>query len=295
MSNHENIRPNNNIVVIGNGYLGQAYMRALHYLGHSPFMFSREWIDYSDPQVLGLALRCIQGGIGYIINAAGFTGHTIDECEKRKQECYDANVKLPRILAEVAKSRRATLIHISSGCLFTGAGPFSEEDKPNNLTPWYTQCKFFAEEEIRLSEARHFIFRIRMPFSWSQSMRNWLNKLSFYQKILDGQNSVTFLDEFCMRSWQVAEKAKPGIYHAAYPTPVSTLAVAKMLFDAKLKRVPPEPYDPKEFIRWHVPRSSAVLDCSKFEQAYGSKFGDPECALRWCIDKMREEGATCPS
>jgi dTDP-4-dehydrorhamnose reductase len=281
-------------LILGTGYVAGAYMRSLNFLGLCPMALSRAWVDYTDPDELKSFLGIFRPQL--LINAAGYTGVTIDDCERNKDACYLANVALPRNAGLICKELGISVIHISSGCIFTGPGPFKEDDKPNNLTPFYTRCKADAERELADTRAMAWVFRIRMPFNHLMHPRNWLTKLSTYDRILDGLNSVTFLDEFAMRSYQLVQKAEPGIYHAAYSTPVSTAAVARMLFDAGLRKKHVASFDPRDFISaGHVPRSEAILDCSKFESAYGTTFGDPLAALRWCIDKMQGAGAASAS
>lgn len=272
-------------LVLGTGYVASAFLRALHFLGLRPQVFSRDWVDYEDP---GELQTCIEAGkFQLVINAAGYTGRTVDDCETNKQQCYASNVTLPRNIAQVCKATGATMLHVSSGCIFQGVGPFTEQDTPNNLAVFYAQCKIHAEREIADTGARAYLFRIRMPFNWQLNPRNWLFKLKNYPKILDGLNSITFLDEFAIRSYHLCQKAEPGIYHATSSVPVRTAFVARMLLDAGIRQDPVELYRPETFLLdGHVPRSEAVLDVRKFEAAYGAPFGDPILALRWAIENF---------
>lgn len=272
-------------LVLGTGYVAGAYMRALHFLGLRPVAQSRAWLNYTDPRELNFYLRTQKPQL--VVNAAGYTGRTVDDCEVNKDECYAANVAFVRNLGNVCAELGIGVIHISSGCIFDGSGPFKEEDKPNNVTAFYTQCKLHAERELQDTGCRSWIFRIRMPFNRHSHPRNWLTKLAGYDRILDGLNSVTFLDEFTMRSYHLAQKADPGIYHAACSIPIRTASVARMLFDAGLRKQAVELFHYPDFIMaGHVHRSAAVLDVSKFERAYGAEFGDPMIALRWCVDRL---------
>lgn len=246
---------------------------------------SRAWLDYTDVDELENIVRAHRSHL--VINAAGYTGRTVDDCEINKQECYDANVVLPRTIATVCKKLSVPMLHVSSGCIFTGAGPFSEQDTPNNVSPFYPQCKINAEREISQVGPMVWIFRIRMPFNWHNNPRNWLTKLIKYPKILDGLNSVTFLDEFAIRSYHLVQKAAPGIYHAACSVPIRTAFVARMLLDAGIRKDPVELFPPDSFLAaGHVPRSEAVLDVRKFEAAYGATFGDPIPSIRWCMQNF---------
>jgi dTDP-4-dehydrorhamnose reductase len=271
-------------LVLGTGYVAAAYMRALHFLGLRPIAVSRSWLDYTREDELDTYLRWQTPQL--VINAAGFTGRTVDDCEADKQTCYTANVTLPRIIGQLCKLRGIPLIHISSGCIFTGEGPFTEESMPNNLGQFYAQCKLHAELELADTGAEAWVFRIRMPFGHVSHQRNLLVKLAGYERVLDGLNSITFLDEFAMRSYHLVQTAEPGVYHAACSNPVRTAHVARLLLDAGLRKLPVTLYPADEFNQTHVPRSAAVLDVTKFERAYGQEFGDPLTALKWSIDNF---------
>ena len=282
------------VVVIGTGYVGQAYLRMLHFLGYHPLVLSRSWIDYYNEEKLRFCLK--QYSPDVVINCAGYTGNTVDDCQRNLEENRLANMILPGTISEIAASMKAHLIHVSSGCIFDGAGPFNEEDAPNFCDNSYQRAKLFGEQRVYTGEGPAWIFRIRMPFNHLPHPRNWLMKLCKYDRILDGKNSVTFLDQFAMRSFQLIWKAPPGIYHACESSPVTTAQVARMMFDAGLRNKPVELFPYSDFaMSGHVPRSAAVLDSSKFEKAYGASFGDPLCALRWSIDRLKEQQASCPS
>jgi 3,5-epimerase/4-reductase len=268
--------------ILGTGYVAAAFARVLHFLGHHPMMLSRHWLNYMDSSALEFCLRGY--GAQLLINASGFNGNSVDDTRNHKDAAYHSLVTLSAYSARVAASLDIPFIHISSGCIYNGDYPFAETDKPNFTPDLYQNYKLLAEEDVLASKARAYIYRIRMPFSWHNHPRNWLTKLIGHDKILDGLNSITFLDEFAMRGFWLAKDAKPpGIYHAAYQTPVRTLDVVQMLHDAKLRTKPIELYDPKLFVKEHVRRSECVLDGSKFEKTCGATFGDPMAALRWCI------------
>lgn len=279
-------------VVIGTGFVAQAYLRSLHFVGYHPPVLSRAWFDYYDEDKLKFCLKVYRPDV--VINCAGYTGETVDDCEINKDECFTANVMLPIKIAKACKIVGCAMIHVSSGCMFNGLGPFNEESELNFISdpmrgPYYAKSKRNAEILMAKQYDRIWIFRIRMPFNHLPHPRNLLMKLCKYPHILDGLNSLTFLDEFCSRSLDVvmAKNGPPGIYHAAYSDPIGTMEIAQMLFEAGLRRFPVEEYDPREFLRHHVPRSAAVLNSSKFEKAYGTPFGDVRCALRWCIKQLQ--------
>lgn len=281
------------VIILGTGYLASAYSRALIYLGYSPLILSREWLDYTCRDRIRGVITTAKPQ--WIINCSGFTGTSVDECESKRIECEIANAVVPRILAEESDRGKCGFIHISSGCIFSGLGPFTEEDEPNFVTNHYQQTKIRGEQNVWLRHPSPFIFRIRMPFSETINRKNWLVKLCKYAcnnaPIIDGMNSVTWVDEFAMRSWQLAQKAKPGVYHAVQPQPVSTLSTAQhatlLVGVPKARLATAELLE--QFYLSHIPRSGAVLSCKKFDDAYGTAGTPAPSAIEHCLKAIKVE------
>lgn len=276
------------IIIIGTGFVAQAYMRAIMYLGYHPLVLSRSWFNYQRGPELKFLMASFAPDV--VLNCSGYTGQTVDDCELRQQECYAANfASAVHIATETPEQCR--LVHISSGCIFNGCGPFSEKDAPNFTCNAYQKAKFNAEQRVLDLHKNTWVFRIRMPFSQFPHPRNWLTKLAGYDQILDGANSVTWIDEFAMRSFQLIQKAPAGIYHHVQPGPVTTLAVAYLLDQAGLRKKENtgvvKVWNPYDFEEARVRRSATVLSPEKFEKAYGTVGTDGLEAIKHCIELMR--------
>ena len=105
--------------------------------------------------------------IDAVVNCAGFTGKpNVDECEVRKEECFIQNSILPRDIEEVCKLKRVNLIHVSSGCIYTGYDKdYTEEDEPNfgmfdSDSSFYSKSKHAGE--LNLDTNFTNIIRIRI-------------------------------------------------------------------------------------------------------------------------------------
>jgi len=275
------------IIVLGTGYVASGYLAAAHSLGLRPIVLSRDWSDYTRESNLDWVFEGVKPQL--VINAAGYTGRSVDDCERNKEECYAANVTAVRLLGKICKKWDVSLIHVSSGCVFTGPGVFTEEDEPNNYGQFYAQTKIAAENELHDSGCRAWIYRIRMPFDTRNHPRNWLFKLLHHRMILDGLNSVTYLHEFAMRSLEMVKEHKgpPGIYHATNRGALRTVDVVDLLIQAGLRDTPAFLWDKEEFEKEHVHRSEAVLDSSKFEEAFRTPFGGALGWVRWAITNWR--------
>lgn len=277
------------IAILGSGFVATGYKLYLESIGHEPLVVSRSFCYYPHVAVIRSLLEHYRPHV--VINAAGFTGLTVDCCEVKKGDCLAANVTLPVDVARECYKLSIPFIQISSGCIFDGPGPFTEESEPNPVS-FYTRCKLLAE--INLAQFKPWTFRIRMPFSTRNHPRNLLVKLAKYEKILDGANSMTWLEEFCERSWQIFEKGSPpqspAIFHAVQPGAVRTLDIAQLLLDAHIRSLPVSVFDPSEFYQdgSHVKRSEAVLSSEKFDSAFGSRGTQALLAVRRCIEKLVE-------
>src|SRR3989338_5988061 len=134
---------NKKILVFGNGWLGN---KLKDYLGAelSP-------ADITEKRAVAGALEAQHPDV--VINAAGKTGNpNIDWCEDHQLETLASNATGPLVLLNECMNRNVRLVHISSGCIFTGAslhsGGFTEEDAPNPIS-FYSWTKAQADEALK--------------------------------------------------------------------------------------------------------------------------------------------------
>lgn len=271
---------------------------------------SRAEEDYTQSQTLAALLRRERPGL--VLNLAGFTGKpNVDECEIRREECWEGNVELPVRIAQACGNLGIPLGHISSGCVFEGspdpARPeqgFREQDTPNfsfDAPPcsYYSGCK--AEAEKRLQKfPQVYLWRLRMPFWHQDEPRNLLAKLARYPRILDGLNSISHAEDFVAAALGLVARSAPfGTYHICNPGPVRTLDIVRMLGEKGIRRAGWDLYGSGEgFRREHpAPRSTCVLDVSKINR-FGVAMRPARAALeeavrRWTpvADRPNPQGA----
>lgn len=203
------------------GYLGQQFLRMY------PQAICGE-ADIADASALAAELD--EHAPDVIINCAGKTGRpNVDWCEDHKAETIRGNVTGPLVLLEEAGKRGIYLVHMSSGCIYTGDNDghgFSETDPPNFDGSFYSRSKAWADR--MLSEFPVLILRLRMPFDGSRSPRNLFIKLLKYKKVLDEPNSLTYLPDFLKAADALIAKRKTGIYHVTNPGVISPYAIMKL-------------------------------------------------------------------
>lgn len=262
----------------GSGYVGQAYQALLTRLGLPFRNIRRAELDYANSATLRDALR--RDRPEFLINAAGYTGKpNVDACELHKHECLFGNAVLPGIIAEACAEAGVPWGHVSSGCIFTGSRPdgrgFTEDDTPN-FTFRTNNCSFYSGskalgEEVLAGKANVYIWRLRIPFNHVESPRNYLTKLMRYQRLLEAENSISHLDEFCAATFACWQKRVPfGTYNVTNPGHVTTREVVDLIRQSGVCRKDFIFFnDEDEFMRLaaKTPRSNCVMDSSKLAAA----------------------------
>jgi dTDP-4-dehydrorhamnose reductase len=154
-----------------------------------------------------------------IINAAGKTGKpNVDWCEDHKIETLRSNVTGPLVLLDECMKRDIYFVHIGSGCIYDGDGGgegFTEEDAPNFTGSFYSLTKSISDQLLKPFPVLQL--RLRMPLDIKSSPRNLLTKLVKYQKVLDAENSITYMPDFYATLKTLIEKRATGIFNIVNP------------------------------------------------------------------------------
>ena len=284
-------------LVGANGYVGQKITSILEHNQISFTSLSRVGTDYYDAKKLRNCLESNQSK--FLINCAGFTGKpNVDACESAKYESLYGNAVLPGIVREVCEDLKIPWGHISSGCIYSGRRAdgkgWTEEDEPNfsfRSPPcsFYSGTKALGEEVLEGAE-NCFVWRLRIPFNHQPNPRNYLQKLLNYENLLEAENSVSHLEDFCQKCIECFTKdVEPGVYNMTNPGSVTTRQVTEWmvkegLTDKKFKFFDSE----EEFMSKAAiaPRSNCVLDTIKAEKA-GIGMRPVEEAMIDSIRRMR--------
>jgi len=287
-------------VVLGaSGFVGSILVHHLKLNSYPCIGLNRNSIVLKNEKDLADCLKGLKPS--FILNAAGFTGKpNVDACESAKYECLQGNAVLPGIIREVCEDLKIPWGHISSGCIYSGRRAdgegWSEEDEPNfsfRSPPcsFYSGSKALGEEVLEGAE-NCFVWRLRIPFNHEPSPRNYLQKLLNYENLLEAENSVSHLEEFCQKCIECFTKdVEPGIYNMTNPGSVTTRQVTEWMIkegltDKKFKFFNSE----EEFMTKAAiaPRSNCVLDTTKAEKA-GIAMRPVEEAMIDSIQRMRLE------
>lgn len=184
--------------------------------------------DIADPSAVAAALDREKPDV--VINAAGKTGRpNVDWCEDHKLETIRANVQGPLVLLDASLARGIHLVHLGSGCIYegdNGGKGFTEDDPPNFFGSFYSRTKAWSETMLR--EFPVLILRLRMPFDASREERSLLTKLSKYSKVLDVENSLTYLPDLLAAAEALINKRATGIYNIVNPGAISPYRIMEL-------------------------------------------------------------------
>lgn len=203
----------------GSGYIG-TYLQQVYPKAHCPKG------DIADPVFVAKTLDEIKPTV--VINAAGKTGRpNVDWCEDHKEETVHANVIGPLVLLEECQKRGIYLVHIGSGCIYSGTSPkggFTEEMTPNFSGSFYSLTKFTTD--MLLQRFPVLNLRLRMPFDGTRNPRNLIVKLTKYAKVLDTKNSLTYIPDFLMALQKFVAMKKTGTFNVVNEGALSPFDIA---------------------------------------------------------------------
>lgn len=230
----------------------------------------------------------------HVFNAAGVTGRpNVDWCETHKPETIRTNVVGTLTLADVCRERGLLMMNYATGCIFeydethplgSGIG-FKEEDKPNFIGSFYSKTKAMVEELLKEYD-NVCTLRVRMPISSDLSNpRNFITKISRYNKVVNIPNSMTILDELLPISVEMAKRNLRGIWNFTNPGAVShneILEMYKAYIDPDFKWVNFTLEEQAKVIV--APRSNNEMDASKLKREFPELLSIKDSLIKYVFE-----------
>lgn len=255
------------ILLLGKGYIGN-YLANFATTSFNVLHFSKQDLDYSNPNVFRDFLE--KESPSWIINASGYTGKpNVDACEKDKDRCYTYNVDVPFVLTKIANDVDIPIIHIGSGCVYSGyEKTYTEEDAPN-FGLEQTNSSFYSKTKDSFEKftdtLKRYIFRIRIPFNGVPEPKNYLWKLLHYDNLISKQNSITNVDDLIHFVYKfITEKREPGIYNVVNDGSISAQDIVFKLMKNKLTNKNWK-FVTVEEANFEVERSNCILSTEKIK------------------------------
>ncbi|XP_004498563.1 trifunctional UDP-glucose 4,6-dehydratase/UDP-4-keto-6-deoxy-D-glucose 3,5-epimerase/UDP-4-keto-L-rhamnose-reductase RHM1-like [Cicer arietinum] len=234
----------------------------------------------------------------HVLNAAGVTGRpNVDWCESHKVETIRTNVVGTLTLADVCKESGLYVMNFATGCIFeydkehplgSGIG-FKEEDKPNFIGSYYSKTKAMVEDLLKEYD-NVCTLRVRMPISSDLSNpRNFITKISRYNKVVNIPNSMTVLDELLPISIEMAKRNLKGIWNFTNPGVIShneILELYKEYIDPQFKW---ENFDLEEQAKVIVAqRSNNEMDASKLKNEFPNLLSIKDSVIKFVFEPNKK-------
>jgi len=200
------------------GFIGQQICKIIRENGHV--------VNHAKERLENLNLICNELDTikpDRVICAAGLTGRpSIDWCEDHKEEVIKINIFGTVNLAIECFKRNIHFLNFATGCIYTYSDSkkiFSEEDIPNFDKSFYSKTKIMAEELQK--NYNPLILRLRMPISDFENDRDFITKITRYEKVVNIQNSMTILSDLLPIAFDMSVKKITGIYNFTNPGTIS--------------------------------------------------------------------------
>ena len=174
--------------------------------------------------------------------------------------------------------------YIGTGCIFDDkTKKFTEYDKPNFFGSNYSIVKGFTD--LLMKNTNALILRIRMPISSDKNERNFITKITKYEKICSICNSMTVLDELLPLSIEMMIDNEKGCYNFTNPGIISHNEILELYRDIVDKSFSWKNMTLEEQNELLLSkRSNNYLDTSKLEAKY--KVSDIKTSIKNCLNNM---------
>jgi dTDP-4-dehydrorhamnose reductase len=168
-----------------------------------------------------------------VVNCAGKTGRpNVDWCEDHKGETLFGNVTAPLILARACEELGVYMVHIGSGCVYEGYNEgkgWSEDDEPNFSGSYYSRTKAWSERMLK--DFPVLQLRLRMPFDSVPNERNFITKITKYNKVISVPNSISVLEDFLKAAEALIAKKATGVYNVTNPGTIDHQTILDMYIE----------------------------------------------------------------
>ena len=202
---------------------------------------------------------------------------TIDYLENKGMLPTNLNDNLysPLKLSSFCDKHNLHFTYIGTGCIYeydnkhtiNNKVGFTEDDDPNFFGSGYSVVKGFTNQLMKLTNALHL--RIRMPITDSHNPRNFITKITTYEKICSIQNSMTVLPELIPISIKMMKDMKTGTYNFTNPGTISHNEILEMYRDIVDPTFTWKNFTVEEQDKILLgKRSNNLLDTTKLENEY---------------------------
>ena len=146
------------------------------------------------------------------------------------------NLFSPITLAKICENNNIHLTYLGTGCIFKydsehpfgkEINGFDENSKPNFFGSGYSIVKGFTDQMMELFP-NVLNLRIRMPITGIPNPRNFITKITTYDKICSISNSMTVLPELLPLAFELAKNKQTGTLNLTNPGLISHNEILEM-------------------------------------------------------------------
>lgn len=237
----------------------------------------------------------------HVLNAAGCTGRpNVDWCEDNKETTIRSNVIGTLNLTDACFLKGIHVTVFATGCIYQydeehpiGGKGFLETDPANFAGSFYSETKAHVEEIMKYYN-NVLILRLRMPVSDDLHPRNFVTKISKYERVVDIPNSNTILTDLLPASILLAEHNEKGIYNFTNPGAISHNEVLTLFRDIVRPEFQWKNFSLEEQAKViKAGRSNCKLDSTKLInklKEYGYEVPEIHEAYKRCFERMKANG-----
>jgi len=229
------------LVYGSNGWIGSQFVEIAKNEGHT-IVCGKSRLDNIEAvrkevkQTKPTHVFCFIGRTHGSINGKVYT--TIDylEQEGKLVDNIRDNLFSPINLAKICEEEKVHLTYLGTGCIFKfdeehpyeeEINGFTEESKPNFFGSGYSIVKGFTDQMMSLFK-NVLNLRIRMPITGEPNARNFITKITNYEKICSIKNSMTVLPELLPMAMKLAEQNERGTLNLTNPGLISHNEILEM-------------------------------------------------------------------
>ena len=224
------------LVFGGNGWIGQQFVSVLNAFDALDYRIAVERVDLD--HIVNLEEEIDAFAPTHIISFLGRTHGenftTIDYLEQpgKLVENVRDNLMAPIILAQLCADRGIHYTYLGTGCIFNDtdacsdhAYAFKETDTPNFFGSSYSIVKGFTDRFMawRHGQDQQAILnlRIRMPIVGEDHPRNFITKITRYEKVCSIPNSMSVLPELLPIALELMRLRHVGTLNLTNPGVIS--------------------------------------------------------------------------
>lgn len=274
------------LLIGGDGQLGRHLAGTLATLGNLKVL-GRQDLDLESDGLFKKIEDIEAPNLKVIVNAAAYT--KVDKAETDKTTAFMVNAAAPQVLAEVAKKRKALLIHYSTDYVYGGDkdSPYTEDDIPIPINV-YGESKLKGDISVMESGADYVILRTSWVYALiGKNFPHTILKLAKEKDSLEMDESqrgaptsvelLSAVTNFIIGGNLYFKKNYQGLYHLTSSGECTWLEFSRFLLqtaqecglDLKLTKDMVSPRDGPDTSRAATRPLNSRLSLQRFTQTFG--------------------------